>query len=538
MQKMIWVGTFATVAVLLWVDTTTAAISGIQRVGSGLNVPAFATAAPGDTNRLFVAQLDGKIQIINNLNTATPAVSGTFLTIPDVDFDGEGGLLGLAFHPDYFSTDTNNPGRGKFYVYVTADDDPNEGVFPFDTQIREYVVSGDPATSNVANPTPTRTLMRFTQPQSNHNGGWIGFNPKLTPTTSQYLYIASGDGGGGGDTGTGHTATIGNAQDTTNNLLGKMLRIDVNGDDFPTDATRNYKIPSTNPFVGVTGDDEIWAYGLRNPYRDSFDRQTGDLWIGDVGQGAREEIDFQAASKTTVSNYGWRLWEGNLNYGAQPTDPFPPDYVGPIYDYTRGSGALQGETVIGGYRYRGPDPDLQGRYIFGDANDLNVWQMIPPNPVVPNTAVTNIDATLGNLAGINRIVSFGEDANGNLYIVDLGGTNTGEVYRILTNKLLAGDYNADGDVNNLDYDLWRTTFGTATGSRPADGSGNGVVDAADYVIWRKNFGASVHAGAGSGAGSAANVPELSTAAYFFEVAVAMLLLSWCQRRPRLATIVA
>lgn len=536
-------GVIATLAVVLEAEPARAALSGIQLVASGLNYPAFATSAPGDANRLFVAQLDGKIKVYD-LTTNTPNTSlGTFLTIPDVDFDGEGGLLGLAFHPDYFSTNVNNPGRGKFYVNVTADDDPMEGNFPFDTQIREYAVLGDPATSNVAIATPTRTLMRFTQPQSNHNGGWIGFNPKLTPTQSQYLYIMSGDGGGGGDTGSGHTPGTGNGQDVTDNFLGKVLRIDVNGDDFTgandPNNNKNYAIPAGNPFNGTDGDKEIWAYGLRNPYRASFDRQTGDLWIGDVGQNTKEEIDFQAASKMTVSNYGWRLWEGNTNYGANPGDPFPPNYVGPTYDYERGNGSLQGETVIGGYRYRGPDPDLQGKYFFGDASDLHVWQMTLPNPVAPVTgsAVTEINGSLGNLTNVNRIVSLGEDANGNLYIVDYANNfaaNTGEVYRILTNNFLAGDYYADGEVNLLDYNLWRSTFGTATGNRPADGSGNGVVDAADYAIWRANLGASVHTGPGAGLGTA--VPELTTTAYLLESLAALFLVATFLRRPRLATI--
>src|SRR6185503_4892451 len=124
----------------------------------------------------------------------------------------------------------------------------------------------------------------FVQPQSNHNGGWIGFSPN-----NPYLYIATGDGGGSDDTGTGHTVGTGNAQDITTNLLGKILRVDVNGDAFPADTNKNYAIPPSNPYIGVTGDDEIFAYGLRNPFRAGFDRATGDLWIGDVGQNAREE---------------------------------------------------------------------------------------------------------------------------------------------------------------------------------------------------------------------------------------------------------
>jgi glucose/arabinose dehydrogenase len=434
------------------------AIEGVQQlaVGHTLSFPAFAMHAPGDRNRLFVAELGGNIKILdlNNPNAA-PA---QFLNIPDTDPAGEGGLLGLAFHPNYFGT-AGPIGQGKFYVYVTVDNggiNIGGAVSPFSTHIREYTVMGNPMTSNVADPTSMKEILQFVQPQANHNAGWIGFNPAITPGQPQYLYIASGDGGGGNDDGAGHTSGTGNAQDLSNNLLGKILRIDVNEDAF-TGASdpqniRNYAIPPTNPFVSGPGDpmnnkdDEILAYGLRNPFRNSFDRATGDLWIGDVGQGQREEIDFLPAS-SGGQNYGWRLREGNIQTPGVG-GPAPPDYVAPIYDYTRGSGALQGETVIGGYRYRGPDPDLQGLYFFADANDDNVWLMTPPNPVAPNTAVVNIDSLLNNLSGIDRIVSFGEDAIGRLYLVDLNG----EVYRILTTPT-AGDFNSDNTVNFLDIDL-------------------------------------------------------------------------------------
>ncbi|MCI0334832.1 MAG: PQQ-dependent sugar dehydrogenase [Planctomycetes bacterium] len=503
-----------TFALLLLTNRSQAAISGLQLVGSGLSNPAFATHAPGDPNRLFVAQLNGTIRIID-LNTNS--VTGTFMSISDTDATGEGGLLGLAFHPNYFAA-PGTTGRGKFYVYVTVDNggDTSLGVTsPFSSHIREYTVMGDPATSNVADPATKKEILSFVQPQSNHNAGWIGFNPQVTEGQPQYLYIASGDGGSGfdldpdgsdtdGDFG-GHTQGIGNAQDITSNLLGKMLRIDID-DDTPMTAPF-YDIPATNPFVGVTGDDEIWAYGLRNPFRDSFDRLTGDLWIGDVGQNQREEVDFQPASSPGGENYGWRYREGFAQTQTVGL-PLDPSWTQPIYDYTRGGGnpgPLQGEAITGGYRYRGPDPDLQGLYFFGDSDFVRVWTMDPPEPVAAGGTVTNIASQLGALfSSINRVVSFAEDSKGNMYIVDLGtGGSTGEVYRILTNKLLAGDYNADGEVDNLDYTVWQTTFGTATGNRPADGNGNGVVDVADYAIWRKHLGASVHASAGGGA----SVPE-------------------------------
>ncbi len=287
------------------INISSATIIGLERVSTGLSNPMFVTHAPGDKNRLFVAERSGAIKIVNLPSGTVEATP--FLSIPSVDTAGEGGLLGMAFHPDY---QTN----GKFYVNVTIDNggDTSLGVTsPFSNHIREYTVT---ANSNVASLASQREILRYVQPQSNHNGGWIGFSP-----VDRQLYIASGDGGGGDDTGGGHTAGTGNAQDTTNNLLGKMLRININGDDFPADANRNYAIPPTNPFrAGVgnpaddIGDDEIWAYGLRNPFRASFDRLTGDLWIGDVGQNVREEIDFQSAGSAGGANYGWRLREGRI----------------------------------------------------------------------------------------------------------------------------------------------------------------------------------------------------------------------------------
>lgn len=532
MRSILLCGIVLTLLTLAYSEVAQAAISGVERVASGLNFPGFATHAPGDNNRLFVTELGGNIKVVDlNTNSVLPT---PFLNIPDTDAAGEGGILGMAFHPNYFAPEGTS-GRGKFYVYVTVDNggDTSLGtVSPFSSRIREYSVLGDPATSNIADPDPNsrREILSFVQPQSNHNGGWIGFNPQVTPGQPQYLYIASGDGGGSYDADAGHTSPTstppapGNAQDITNNLLGKMLRIDVNDPD-PMNGP-NYAIPPTNPFVGVEGDDEIFAYGLRNPFRNGFDRKTGDLWIGDVGQGQREEIDFLPASATSALNYGWRLREGTLETNGGVGGPYQEGvHTQPVYDYGRGSGILQGETVIGGYRYRGPDPSLQGRYIFGDASDDNVWIMTPTNPVGPGGTVVNIDALLGNLTNIDRVVSFAEDAKGNLYIIDMAtgpnnapNANTGEIYRIATNELLLGDYDANGKVDSADFDVWQGTFGTSTGSRPADGNVNGIVDTADYVIWRKNFGSSVF----SSPASSAAVPEPAAWMLLAVAAIGML----------------
>lgn len=475
----------------------TAAIAGLERVATGLSAPMFATYAPNDPTRLFIGQRNGTIRV---LNLATKTLEPTpFLTIPNVAQGGEGGLLGMAFHPNY-------PEDPRFFVNVTLPN-PTPVSFQgepssFSTHIRSYSVSNN--NPNLADSTPTEVL-RVIQPQSNHKAGWLGFSP-----VNNYLYIPLGDGGGGNDLdddgdSDGHTPGIGNAQDITDNLLGKILRLDINGDDFPEDATRNYAIPDGNPYKDgenlVEGDDEIWAVGMRNPFRSSFDRQTGDLWLGDVGQGAREEVSLQRADATGGDNFGWRLREGLIQTpgvgGAKPARN-----VDPAYDYGR-TGEFGGITVIGGYVYRGPDPTLQGRYFFSDTSG-KYWTFnsadVPAIPGATEPTATNIQSQLmPDVGSASFPVSYGEDAVGNLYIVFL---NSGNVYKIKTNALVAGDYNADGDVDDADYDVWKADFGSTT-RLAADGNKNSVIDAADYAVWRDNFGNSAH-NAGSGSLS---VPE-------------------------------
>jgi glucose/arabinose dehydrogenase len=417
------VAKFALAAVISWscVTPVQAAFLGQQRVASGLTEAVYATHAPGDTTRLFIAQRGGTIRILD-LTTGN-LVPTAFLTIPGVDSAGEGGLLGMAFHPNFAT-------NGKFYTYTTHD---NGGVnvggatSPFSTHIREYTVSANP---NVAN-TTFNSILTFPRPQSNHVGGWIGFSPT---GNADYLYIMSGDGGGSDDNDAGHTAGTGNAQDTTNNFFGKTLRIDVSSDAFPADATRNYAIPTNNPFVNSPEDDEIWHYGLRNPFRASFDSATGDVWIGDVGQSAREEVDFQAAASAGGQNYGWRLREGTI---ATPSGGVggaaPAGAVNPVYDYPR-TGTLGGITVIGGYVYRGIDPELQGLYVFGDAgsfgqpNTVKIFSFDPANPF--GTVVNRTAQLPKNTGSGTRLASFAEDAAGNLYTIYV---ESGEVYRIVTN---------------------------------------------------------------------------------------------------------
>jgi glucose/arabinose dehydrogenase len=451
------------------------------RVASGLAMPVFVTAPPGDTDRLFIVeQHTGQIRILD-LDTETLEPT-PFLTVPDVSDGMEQGLLGLAFHPGYAS-------NGLFYVNLTNASG--------DTEIRRYRVSENP---DVADPDSDSLVIGYEQPQENHNGGWIGFG------FDGYLYISSGDGGGGNDDDSGHTAGIGNAQDITGNLLGKILRIDIAVDDFPDDELRNYSIPPTNPFVGKTGDDEIWAYGLRNPWRASFDMATGRLYIGDVGQSAREEINVQPGESAGGENYGWRLREGTIQTAGPVGGPKPAGAIDPIYDYARGDGAFQGFVVTGGYVYRGPIAELQGRYFFADYASQRIWSLVydgsdPSTFDGGNyTELTDRTAELDPPdASIDLISSFGEDAAGNLYIVDHGG----EVFRIeevggptttLPPASDCGDAEGDGSIAASDaLHILRTSVGTAS-CEPCicDVNDNGETTVADALaVLRVAVGQSV-----------------------------------------------
>jgi glucose/arabinose dehydrogenase len=466
----------------------------VQRVATGLSRPLYITAPPGDTARLFVVeQHTGLIKV---LDLATGAINATpFLDLDGLATGSEQGLLGLAFHPDY----ANN---GYFYVNFTASGGGT-------TYIRRYRVSANP---DIVDSGSATTVLTYGQPQSNHNGGWIGFGPN-----DGLLYIATGDGGGGDDNDAGHTPGTGNGQDITNNLLGKILRIDVNGDDFPEDPNRNYAIPPTNPFAGIPGDDEIWAYGLRNPWRPSFDRATGDLYIADVGQNTREEINFQAASSAGGENYGWRLREGTI---ATPTGgvggPAPPGAVEPIQDYGHTGAPNGGFSITGGYVHRGPIELLQGVYLFADYVSSQVWSFRFDGSVV--TDFTNRTAQLApDIGSMSSIASFGEDTLGNLYIVDLGG----DVFKVVADTDGDGiadgqdnctrasnpdqldtdgdqignacdcDFNQDDFCGGPDFTLFIGCFNAPTGGDPAceaaDMNGDGFVGGPDYTLFIGGF---------------------------------------------------
>ena len=393
------------------------AVQGLDavRVAGGFNLPVFVTAPAGDSNRLFVVQQGGLIRIID---LASQTVKPTpFLDLSGVvSLAGEEGLLGLAFDPNYAR-------NGRFYVnYVTPGGGFGSGV----THIALFRVSSNP---DIANAASERTLLTFDQPESNHNGGWIGFSPR--PGDEGNLYIATGDGGASNDQGPGHIEPGGNAQNLTT-LLGKMLRIHIN--DRPTGS---YSIPADNPFVGMpNAREEIWAYGLRNPFRNSFDRSLGTFFIGDVGQAQREEVDAQPASNPGGGeNYGWRVREGSIQNPAFPGDPVPPNAVNPAYDYDHSVG----QTVIGGYVYRGRRVrNLVGTYVFADYLGPNTGNFTGRIFTLDFNGITasnfqDITADLfptqvGNFPLLNP-TSLGEDARGELYICDIGSGNIFQIVR-------------------------------------------------------------------------------------------------------------
>lgn len=347
-------------------------IISLTQFATGFTNPVEITHA-GDS-RLFVVQQGGLIKIVNANGTtnATP-----FLNLSSIiSTGGERGLLGLAFHPNYAT-------NGYFFVNYTN----TAG----NTVIARYSVSANP---NVASTTGT-ILMTITQPFSNHNGGSIKFGP------DGYLYIGMGDGGSGGDPG--------NRSQNISDNLGKMLRIDVNSSVAPF-----YTNPTTNPYVGIAGNDEIWAIGLRNPWKFSFNRLNGDLWIADVGQNAIEEIDkISSPLPNTGINFGWRCYEGNSTYNttgcaAASTMTFP------FTQYARSGGAC---SVTGGYVYTGTlYPNFQNKYFFTDYCDDKIRMV--------NSAGTI--TTTSSFSG-NSFATFGEDVAGELYVA---GISSGIIFKI------------------------------------------------------------------------------------------------------------
>jgi len=367
-----------------WGDIPAIPDIGLSQVASGLSQPV-AAVAPDDDDRLFIVERTGDIKILENGQVkATP-----FLEVQDVLVSGDGGLIGLAFHPNYAA-------NGRFFVHITAA--TNLGG-TFENRIVEYHAS--PA-SDVADPNPVRTIIRVSQPRTNHNGGAISFG------TDGYLYIPIGDGGMQND-------PDNNGQNKLN-MLASILRLSIDGGVAQANGGW-YAIPAGNPYNGANGLREIWAIGIRSPWRSSIDRTTGDLYVGDVGQGAWEEVTVGPAGAAGL-NHGWRIMEGNV---------CRPPTVGcnmagltlPVIAYPNGGPA----SVIGGYVYRGDVmPALRGTYFYAEFYDG--WVRSFRN--VGGAALDQRDweSTIGN---ISAIAGFGEDGHGELYILTFGGT----VYKIV-----------------------------------------------------------------------------------------------------------
>ncbi len=357
--------------VLFYLNISYAQDIELELFASNLDRPVNIKHAGDD--RLFVVEQDGLIKIIN--------ANGTIETAPFLDIDSrvrstgnEQGLLGLAFHPDY----TNN---GYFFVnYIN-----NSG----NTVIARF--SRDGVNPSIADPDSELIILDYNQPESNHNGGELAFG------TDGYLYISSGDGGGGGD-----------QDNNSQNLgvfLGKLLRIDVNN----STVAEPYNIPADNPFISdPNANDEIWAYGLRNPWKFSFDRSTNDLWIGDVGQNAREEINFTLSTDTGGLNYGWRCYEGNNTFNTSGC-PSADNLTFPVSDYAHTNNRC---SITGGYVYRGSVyPNFQGLYFFADVCSQEIGYLRFEND--------SWNSTFESFSG--SWVAFGEDINGELYVSSLSG---------------------------------------------------------------------------------------------------------------------
>ena len=401
----------------------------LQSVATGLSSPVDLVSAKDGSDRLFIVEQPGRIKVLKNgAINPTPFLDLTAQTI----WGGEEGLVGLAFHPGF--SDPTSPGYRRLYTYGTervngtADFTvPMSGSPAHQCVLTEWQVSaGNP---DVVDPSSKRVVLRVDHPQSNHNGGKLLFR-----ATDGYLYFSIGDGGNGNDVGNGHTAGIGNAQDKTN-LLGKIMRIDplppaenpTSAD--PISANAKYRVPASNPFVGGAGLDEIFAYGLRNPYRFCFDLPTDRLVAGDVGQNNIEEIDIIERGK----NYGWNRKEGtflfNPGNGSISADPNPdPAYTDPVLEYDHNNGV----AVVGGFVHRGAAlTALTGTYVFGDYVSAG-----------DSARIFQGDLTAGSIKelaiGINphpiglRLQGFGIDDAGEMYVMlDSGDQNAGQISKIV-----------------------------------------------------------------------------------------------------------
>jgi Ca2+-binding RTX toxin-like protein/glucose/arabinose dehydrogenase len=372
----------------------------VKRVATNLAGVLYIAPVPDDSGRLFVVQKHGVIQILDpSTESAAPV---PFLDISaQVPLPGEQGLLGFVTAPDFVAS-------GIFYVYLTN----HAG----DIEVRRYWTMAD--NPDRADPASGDIILQIPHPGTNvHHGGWMEFGP------DGMLYITVGDG-------SPHNDIFGNSQNP-NVLLGKILRIDVSSDDFPDDPFRDYAIPADNPFVDGGGRPEVFALGFRNPYRASFDPDTGNLYVGDVGQDGREEVSLIRPTDGG-RNYGWPVREGTVETGLPSGQPGgPPASVPPVLEYGHGSSLTDGKSITGGYVYRGPIEELRGQYIFGDFITGRIWS-VPVESLVQGSTLKGDAFTLlksafePTVGGIRLISTFGLDQRGNIFIGDYAD---GEVYQ-------------------------------------------------------------------------------------------------------------
>ncbi|MCB2080240.1 MAG: PQQ-dependent sugar dehydrogenase [Novosphingobium sp.] len=384
----------AELAVAVTVTDVTSGNFKVRRVGSGFDRPLFLTAMPDGSGRVLIVEHTGLIHLFDpqtGTRAATPFLDATAL----IASGGERGLKAIALAPDYMTS-------GQAYVVLTAPDG----------SIELYRLLASTPERDVLGTANRQLLLSIPHPGAIHYGGWLGFG------RDGLLYVSVGDG-------EDNAGPFVNSQDTSV-LLGSVLRIDVTRDDFPGDPDRNYGIPASNPFANAEGAGEIWLYGLRNPFRCSFDRATGELWIGDVGLGTIEEID-RVTTDETQFNLGWPLFEGTRPLLGED----PAGLTMPVVQYNHGTGPLEGNSVTGGFVYRGPIESLQAQYIFADFVNGNVWTVpiasVPRGATAMTSVLVNRKAEFTPDTGrLIQISSFGEDEAGNLYIVSLAG----DIFRI------------------------------------------------------------------------------------------------------------